>query len=129
MNPIHALTSCFSKSYFNTIFQSMPMSSTWSVSFRFSYRCPACISLLPDFQRMSRSARLGVAFCSMLILTATSYWTLDPPPGWTSTPCSCPRLLILHSSSIFGGRLLHPEPLDAPSQGNRNPLTSDNTVQ
>jgi hypothetical protein len=49
-------------------------------------------------------------------------------PSRTSTTCSCPRLLILYTSSIFGGRLLHPQPEDAPLQSDTNPLSTDNTV-
>jgi hypothetical protein len=90
MNPIHALTSCFSKSYFNTIFQPTPKSSTQSVSFKFSYCSPVCISLLPDIQWMSRSARPGVTFRSMLSLTATTYWT------FTYTPPKIEPIVTLH---------------------------------
>jgi hypothetical protein len=46
INPVHALPSCFFKTYFNIILSLTHRSSKWSLSFIFPHTNPVCISLL-----------------------------------------------------------------------------------
>jgi hypothetical protein len=45
------------------------------------------------------------------------------PPNWITASVGCPRL-----PSVPGGRLLHPQPEDAPYCGDRVPDTPDTTL-
>jgi hypothetical protein len=86
MNPFHALTSYFSKGYFNTIFQSRSRSSTWSVSFRFSYRSPVLISHLSRFPVNASKCEAGCGILQHVDFGGGELLDLAPPPQFGSPP-------------------------------------------
>jgi hypothetical protein len=61
-----------------------------------------------------------VAFSNMLIFYGEESLATRPTPSWRTTPCRLSAIAYLiysQLSSISGGRLLQPQPKDAPCRG------------
>jgi len=113
LNPFHTPTSHFLKIQLPNI-----PSTKSSVPF----------PLLRSYQSMIPGPRFSVwTFRNRIRFYGEELLAPRPTPSCRSTPFACPRLLIqyIRSYPLYLRPYLHPQPEDAPSRGDRDPLTTD----